>query len=73
MASLVKIVNSQGMWYEEIHQAEATALEKAFGSNFEVSLEQVLEIIGGTDIPFGVRVKPDDLKSDDRMIGTCYL
>ena len=73
MANLVKIVNSQGMWYEEIHQEEANALEKAFGSNFEVSLDQVLEIIGGKDIPFGASVKPEEIKSDDRLIGTCYL
>lgn len=73
MAYLVKIVNSQGMWYEEIHQEEAHALKRAFGSNFEVSLDQVLAIIGGMDLPFGPSVKPEEIKPDDRMIGTCYL
>ncbi len=73
MAKLVKIVSSQGMWYEVILQEKAAALEDAFGSNFEVSVEQVVDIFDQTDVLFGATIKPEEIKPQDSIIGTCYL
>jgi hypothetical protein len=73
VAKLVKIVSSQGMWYEEILQEEAAALEEAFGSNFEVSVEQVVDVFDQTDVLFGTTVKPEEINPQDIIIGTCYL
>ena len=73
MANLVKMVSSQGMWYEELLPQKAQALVEAFGSNFEVSVDQVIDVLGQTDLPFGTTVEPDDLKPEDRIMGTFYL
>ena len=73
MADLVKIVSGQGMWYEEIPQEKAERLNRAFGSNFDVTIEQLMDALEQTELPLGTTVDPDSLQPDDRILGTCYL
>lgn len=73
MAGLVKIVSPEGEWYEEIFPETATDLERAFGLDFDVSIDDVLEVFGTTAVVFGTQVSPESLKPDDRIIGTCHL
>ena len=73
MADLVKIVGPDGEWYEQIYTEKALALGRAFGPEFDVHIDQVLEVFGQTDTVFGTTVRPEDLKRDDHIIGTCHL
>jgi len=73
VANLVKMVSAQGMWYEEISSEKAEALERALGVDFGASIEQVTDILGQEGIPLGILVEPEDLKPEDRIIGTCHL
>jgi hypothetical protein len=73
VAELVKIVGPKGEWYEEIDIEKALALGRTFGPEFDVHIDQVLEIFGQTDVIFGTTVGPGDITSDDQIIGTCHL
>ncbi len=73
MAWLVKITGPEGEWYEEINSEKAQALERAFGPEFDVHIDQVLEVFGQRDVVFGTIVRPEDLKQGDQIIGSCHL
>lgn len=73
MAWLVKIMGPEGEWYEEIYSEKALALERAFGPEFDVHIDQVLEVFGRWDVVFGTTVRPEDLKQGDHIIGSCHL
>ncbi len=73
MAELVKIMGPEGEWYEEIDIEKALALGRTFGPEFDIHIDQVSEIFGQTDLIFGSTVRPEDIKSDDHIIGTCHL
>jgi len=60
----------EGEWYEEIYSEKALALERAFGSAFDLHIDQVLEVFGRRDVMFGTTVRAEDLTQGDHIIGS---
>ena len=55
-----------------LHSEKALALERAFGPEFDLHIDQVLEVFGRRDMIFGTTVRAKDLKQGDHIIGFCH-
>jgi len=44
VAWLVKIMGPEGEWYEEIYSEKALALERAFGPEFNLHIDQAFPV-----------------------------
>ena len=74
MPFAVRLITGQHQWYERVFREKAVRLTAAFGTGFDVTIDEVEDYFDEIQEVFGEPLRPgENLQSDDVLIGTCRL